>query len=988
MGCKQIPPRAAHQYPQRNDCRVPARTGTSVNRTQPDLQDFVDTAAVGLHWVGPDGTILWANPADYQPLGYSEEEYVGHNISEFHAEPDVIADILQRLTQGECLQNYEALMRCKDGSTRRVLITSSVRRGEQGEFLHTRCFTVDISTRRAEGLELQLEALTREVERLRVLASQQRGIAEAILKHSPYGIIVANADGKLILQNEAAERIWAGSASAHDVEGWGQYRAFHPDGRPFEAGDWSMARALSHGHVTESEEVQVQRFDGSRGTLLGSAAPIFSAQGRLDGALSMFTDISALKAQEAELRLAGERYFTTLNSIGDAVIATDGSGNITFLNPVAEALTGWSLVEAQGRPLADVFRIVNEDTRAPVESPVDRVIQSGQIVGLANHTVLIAKNGTNVPIDDSGAPIFDQGGTLVGVVLVFRDITQRRREEATRRFLSEASALLASSLDYGPTLASVAKLAVPTIADWCAVDILEPGSVLERLAVEHVDPAKVRWAREVAKRYPADPRSPHGVHSVIRTGKSILMPVIPEELLIQSAVDAEHLRLMRELSLRSAMIVPLRCRGKTLGALSFVSTDSARQFDSRDLALAEELANVAALAVDNARLYRDAQRANRAKDEFLATVSHELRTPLNAMLGWANLLRTSVVPEEKRMQGLATIERNARAQSQLIEDLLDVSRIISGNMRLELSDVNLATIVAAATDSLRLAAEAKGVRLQIQLDDGVQHCTGDATRLQQVVWNLLSNAVKFTGPGGTVVTHLERSESGVEIRVTDTGAGVDPDALPHIFERFKQANSSATRSHGGLGLGLAIVKHLVELHGGTVSAASAGPGHGSSFLVRLPVSTTQHKPHEAQNPRGELRSAPDSLDGLRVLVVDDESDARTLLTAILEGHGARVRSAMSAAEALAKIEEEPPDVLVSDIGMPEEDGYSLIRAVRTRLLKSPQDLPALAFTAYARKEDRTRALLAGFQAHLTKPVEPNELLVVIATLAGRTGNAS
>jgi len=711
-----------------------------------------------------------------------------------------------------------------------------------------------------ETAETRLEALSREVERLRVLASRERGLVEAILMHSPHGIIVSDPNGKLTLQNKAAEKIWAGSATADTIASWGQYRAFHPDGRPFEGGDWSMARALMKREVTEAEEIHFQRFDDTLGIMIGSSAPLLGENGELEGALSIFTDISRLKQQENELV----------------------------------------------------------------------------------------------------------------------------REEAQRRFINSASALLASTLDYAPTLTSVAKLSVPTIADWCAVDILEPGGKLERLAVAHADPEKIHWAEDITRRYPPDPRSPYGADEVARSGVSQLMSEIPEALLVQAAVDEEHLRLIRELGLRSSMLVPLRCRGKTLGVITFVSTDSGRKFDAKDLAMAEELASIAGLAVENARLYREARDANRTKDEFLATVSHELRTPLNAILGWASLLRMGKLSQEKQDSAFETIERNARAQSQLIEDLLDVSRIISGNLRLEFRSLDLTVLIEAAVDALRLAAESKGVLLRLLLDEDARHATGDAVRLQQVVWNLVSNAVKFTDRGGEVTVRLQREESQAVIRVTDSGRGIDPDFLPHIFERFKQARGSTTRAHGGLGLGLAIVKHLVELHGGTVTAASAGAKQGAAFQVKLPVAAV---PLRASGPNAAASTPAGApiLDGLRILVVDDEPDARTLLVAVLEGRGARVIPVGSAAAALREIERHAPDVLVSDIGMPDQDGYDLIRAVRTVLKQSPKTLPAAALTAFARTEDRTRAMLAGFQSHVAKPVEPEELVIVVATLAGRTG---
>lgn len=843
----------------------------------------------------------------------------------------------------------------------------------------------DLSTQNElAAAQQRIEALSREVERLTLLASHERGLSESILDASPYGIIVSDAQGKLILQNKAAERIWAGSATATDIAGWEKYRGFHADGRPYQGGDWAMARCLLAGETVEPEEMRIQRFDDTFGILLGGSAPIRDGAGKLLGAVSIFADVTQLRETEEALRRGSQQFLTTLKSIGDAVIATDARGRISFLNPVAEDLTQWTSADALGKNLRDVFRIVNENTRQEVESPVDKVLREGTVVGLANHTVLIGRHGREVAIDDSGAPIFDDQGELVGVVLVFRDVTEHRREEDRRRFLNEASTLLASSLEYGPTLTSVARLAVPAVADWCAVDILERGGNLARLAVAHVNPAKVRFAEEVEARYPSDPEAPNSVHSVVRSGKPLLMEEIPASLLHEAAVDDEHLRLILELGLKSAMVVPLRARGKTFGAITFVAAESNRRFGPKDLSFAEDLANCAALAVDNASLFREAQQASRAKDEFLATISHELRTPLNAMLGWATLLQAPDMPEETRTRGLATIERNAKAQAQLIEDLLDVSRIISGKLRLDLGTVNLAGTIEAAVDAIRPAALTKGVRVQVAIDPTAARVTGDGARLQQVLWNLLSNGIKFTPSGGTVTVTLERVESHVEIQVSDTGIGIEPELLPHVFDRFMQANASTTRTQGGLGLGLAIVRHLVELHGGMVWVESSGAKKGSVFKIRLPMAAAAHPAQLDADVASSSPSAhePPSLEGLLILVVDDEDDTRGLLEEVLRRRGATVVSAASAEEALRAVQTRLPDVIVSDIGMPGEDGYSFIRKVRA-LTKNDRPVPAAALTAFARKEDRNRAMMAGFQAHVAKPVETEELLIVVASLAGR-----
>jgi len=381
---------------------------------------------------------------------------------------------------------------------------------------------------------------------------------------------------------------------------------------------------------------------------------------------------------------------------------------------------------------------------------------------------------------------------------------------------------------------------------------------------------------------------------------------------------------------------------------------------------------------------QDAEAANRLKDEFLATMSHELRTPLNAILGWASLLRRGTRDAEGLERGLATIERNALAQARLIEDVLDVSRIISGKLRLDIRRVDLVAIVEAAADVVRPAAAARGVRLSIQRGSGpTVDLVGDADRLQQVAWNLLSNAVKFTPSDGSVSLSIERHGSAVRLIVSDTGSGIAPEHLPFIFERFRQVDSSTTRKYGGLGLGLAIVRHLVELHGGSVSAQSAGVGHGATFTVEVPVRALHSAPPVTTSSSGEERlsepsDAPTLLVGVKILVIDDDEDSRLLLQTALERLGAWVGVADSAANAFSFLQQQPVNVVISDIGMPEEDGVSLIR--RLRELPSHRRLQAVALTAYARTEDVTRALEAGFQRHIAKPADIAQLARTVAEL--------
>jgi PAS domain S-box-containing protein len=633
-----------------------------LRRRERELSDFIENASVGLHWVGADGTILWANQAELDLLGYSVDEYIGRKITEFHADQDVINDILRRLTNRETLRDYEARLKSKDGSVRYVLINSNVM-WEEDKFVHTRCFTRDITARKLAE------------EALRGSETQLRTLADAV----PQLVWMAEADGYIFWYNQR----------------WYDYTGTTPE----QMAGWGWQSV----HDLELLPRVLERWGAS----IESGEP-FEMEFPLKGADGAF------------------RWF------------------LTRVNP---------LRDSQGR--------------------------------------IVRWFGTNTDIDE-----------------------QRR--------------------------------------------------------------------------------------------------------------TAEQLR-----------------------------------------------------------------EANRLKDEFLATVSHELRTPLTSILGWAHLLRTGQLDEQSVTRALETIERNARAQTQLIDDLLDVSRIITGNLRLDIRRHDPVSSIEAAIEALQPAAEAKNVRIQKVMDTGVAFVACDPARLQQVVWNLLSNAIKFTPKGGRVQIRLERVNSHVALVVSDTGKGIGAEFMPHVFERFRQADQKTTRLHGGLGIGLAIVRHLVELHGGTVQADSPGEGQGATFVVKLPILPVQQK----DDPAGCAYPAagntlpsydcPERLEGLKVLVVDDEFDTRELLGVALRRCGAEVSTAGSAREALAAIEESRPDLLISDIGMPGEDGYELIGKVRALTNGRGGEIPAIALTAYARTEDRLRALRAGYQMHLSKPVELAELVVVMASLAQR-----
>ena len=455
--------------------------------------------------------------------------------------------------------------------------------------------------------------------------------------------------------------------------------------------------------------------------------------------------------------------------------------------------------------------------------------------------------------------------------------------------------------------------------------------------------------------------------------------------------------------IRGGMLAaPLTGRdGNPLGVIYLSDRLEGSYFTGADEAVLVQLAQMASIAIENT-LYAEEREANRIKDEFLSTLSHELRTPLNAILGWTQLLRMGKTDPAELTHGLNVIERNVRMQTKLIEDLLDVSRISTGKLRLGVRPMSLAPVIESAADAVRPAADAKRIKIVFNLDATADQISGDPDRLQQVVWNLLSNAVKFTPPSGRIEVALERVGGQAQVRVTDSGQGIDPKFLPFVFDRFRQGDSSSTRSHGGLGIGLTIVRHIVELHGGTVEAHSRGEGQGSTFVVNLPVKavrvetepevpgavpgllpTPQPLPAGAGNGDAAPATAAGGgeLGGLRVLVVDDEPDARELISIILQRHGAEVTTAASAREGLQQLGRLRPAVLVSDIAMPDEDGYALIECVRQLTPEDGGGTPAVALTAYAREEDRRRALACGYQAHLAKPVEPAQLVSAVAELA-------
>jgi signal transduction histidine kinase/CheY-like chemotaxis protein len=558
-----------------------------------------------------------------------------------------------------------------------------------------------------------------------------------------------------------------------------------------------------------------------------------------------------------------------------------------------------------------------------------------------------------------------------------------RRAEESQRFLAESSKILSSSLDFEEIVSSIAGLPIPKFSDLCIVHIKEDDEERFKVYWEHSDKRKQKELENAVKTL--GPKSWRPLSKVIDDGQAMLL------------TEASDLQVLSGLQMSSAISVPMKSHGTTFGSITVGLTQ--KVYNQNDLNLFEDLAHRAALAIDNARLYKASvksfntiQEVSRLKDEFLATVSHELRTPLTSILGWARMLRTSGrLSPDIFSKAIESIERNAEAQTKIVNDLLQVSEFVTGKASLDIQWVDLGELIDTVIKNLTPAARAKNIGLNKSLDHTSNLVLGDSNRLQQMIWNLLSNAVKYTPEDGRVEIKLSSIDGKAQIVVEDSGIGIKPEILPHMFERFMQADSSITRKFGGLGLGLAIVRHIAELHGGTVEVQSAGEGKGARFTVRLPIKSVQLSPlTSAPEMRQRVEAGPVndlSLQSIKIVVVEDDPDTLEFVSDALRSYGATVSDFSSPVEALEKLQSLRADILVSDIGMPEIDGYEFIRQVRSLSEDAGGKIPAIALTAYARTSDRSRALFAGYQRYITKPIDPNELVKTITNLLRKKESA-
>ncbi len=747
-------------------------------------------------------------------------------------------------------------------------------------------------------------------------------------------------------------------------------------------------------------ERELEYPDGSRRYVSVSYIPDFDAAGSVRGFVAHVKDLTARRRRDESIRFQAH----LLDTVEQAVIATDLEGRITFWNRHAERLYGWPADEAVGR---NILEVTPAETSGEQAAEIMSRLAAGE--AWSGELGLRRRDGASFPALVTDSPIHDDAGRLVGVVGVSADITERKRNEAAvheaeRRALREYETLLHRLTHLAESLGTARDhlTIFRDLRDFAVVSVPSIGIFISLCdEARGVRVAKYGWGdgEEVdVSSLPPMPLSSEGPNSqAVRTRQV----VITNDYWASKQKGSGQLGVLvgpdNGLRPQSSLVVPMAMMGRILGTIEVQSYEN-HAYREEHVTAMRMAANLAAVAIENMRLLQfetgareAAEEASRLKDEFLATLSHELRTPLTAILGWSSMLRDSRLDEKTFKMAVEIVERNARTQQQIVDDILDVSRIITGHLRLDAGPADLRQVVSAAVDTVGPAAAAKSITLSVEFDPGLGPVMGDPRRLQQVVWNLLLNAVKFTPIGGEVRARLSRAGSHARLTVTDTGAGIRPDFLPHVFERFRQGDQSTTRVYGGLGLGLSIVRHLVELHGGTVGAESEGEGHGSTFTVELPLIETRgaegaSRADGAADAEGltvPLSSQPAVLRDVSVLVVDDEPDALYMIKAVLEMRGASVKAVGSAEAAWRALEETWPDLLLCDIGMPGEDGYQLIRRVRAHESGRGLALPSVALTAYAGEADRALALEAGYQLHVAKPVDPALLVEVITDLLGR-----
>ncbi len=955
------------------------------------LRATFEQAAVGMAIASLDGRFLEMNGKFCELLGYSGAELRELTFRDITHVDDLAAtgESIRQLLAGE-IRAYSLEKRYvrRDGSLLWSLATVTLLRDPAGRANRFIGVIEDISKRKETE-----ESLRRSEQFSRSVIESSRDCLETLTLD---GVLtwVSDPGGRSVVVGQAVGRSWIDSWLDEDRE-----KARVAVGAAAAGGTGSFVGGFPVAGETRWWDVVV--------------TPVRDREGRPDSLLVVSRDVTERMAAEANVRESERQLRHLADSIPQLAWMAESDGHIFWYNQGWYEYTGTTHAQMEGwgwQSVHDpeVLPAVLERWRGSIETgePFEMEFPLRGADGVFRWFLTRVN-----PMRDGTGRVARWFGTNTDVDQVKR--IRHTLEEETRilELLNRTGTSLASTLDLPSLLQSITDAATQLSG-------AQFGAFFHNVVDERGEAYMLYTLsgapREAFEQF-GHPRATPLFGPTFRAEGVIRC----DDVLLDARygrMEPHHGTPLGNLPVRSYLAVPVTSRsGEVIGGLFFGHAQP-RIFTERTERLISGVAAQAGVAIDNARLYEaaqkaaaerellleserhartEAERASRMKDEFLATLSHELRTPLTAILGWSHLLRAKPVTQAELHRALETIERNSRVQTQLIDDLLDMSRITSGKVRLDVQEVMPLSFMEAALETVRPAAEAKGIRLERTFDPAAGPVSGDPGRLQQVAWNLLNNAIKFTPKEGKVRVVLQRVDSHIEINVADTGVGIDPAFLTHVFERFRQADASTTRQFGGLGLGLSIVKHLVELHGGTVHASSGGTGTGSTFSVRLPLLAVQKSHEDGEprlHPRKQFAEARDlraiDLAGIKVLVVDDHADARELVARVLSECAAEVITASGAEEALQLIESERPHVLVSDIGMPDIDGFELLRRVRDLGADRGGSVAAIALTAFARSEDRTRALHRGFLAHLAKPVEPSELIATVASVAGRTGTAA
>lgn len=917
------------------------------------LRQLADTMPQIVWTAGFDGSIDYFNGRWYEYTGMTPETSLTPEGWRKAIHEDDVASLFEvrdrAVGQGQLFET-EARLRDRDGHYRWHLIRSIPVTDESGQVAQRFGTATDIHDRKRVE-----ETLRENEERFRLLS-------EAM----PQLVWSSQPDGSIDYLNRRWLDFTGLSLEQARSDGWAI--ALHPDDLQSTKAAWKQATETGQPY---QQEQRLRRSDGVYRWFLTRALPLRAEDGTVLKWYGTCTDISEEKQAREVLRESEARFRQLADAMPQIVWTAQRDGTLEYLNRRFFEYAGIDPESSQ--PLDTLIDYVHPGDRARVDEDAARAHATDGVLEveyrLLDRTGCYRwQLGRSVPVRDGSGQVVRRFGTAT-------DIDDRKRAEYDARFLAEASAILSSRLDESRAMEHVAQLAVPFFADWCVVDMVAEDGSLNRLVIAHVDPAKVELIRELERRFPTTPESPHGVYQVIRTGGSDMIPDITDEMLERGVPDKEKLRLLRELGPRSHLCVPVSGKAGTIGAISFGLAESGRRFAEKDLRLAEDLARRAAIAIENARLYAELKKADQRKDEFLATLAHELRNPLAPIRNALHLLDRPEFEGATRDEVRSVVKRQVDHMTRLVEDLLDVSRITRGTVELRKETVDLATVINRSVEASRPLMGDQGHALSITLPDEPIHLEADPTRLEQIFDNLLNNAAKYTDPGGQVSLSAERNGDFVEVRVRDTGIGIAPEQLPKIFDLFMQAERRLDRSQGGLGIGLSLVRSLVEMHGGTVSVHSEGPGQGTEFVVRLPVLAS------APAPKAPVAAKPKtvvsrSLPRRRVLVVDDNLDAaRTMAMLLKRAWGQDVEVVHDGLAAIQAAHTFKPEVVLLDIGLPGLNGYEVAKRLRERPEFARTYI--VAMTGWGQEEDRKKSKDAGFDRHLVKPVDPEELRSVL-----------